>query len=460
MKSKQAFGQYLELYKANRDMFAAGRPELLRRINSAGEKALEVALEQPATSVDTDAIISDTSLFAPDYGVSPGVSAAEADLAAAFRCGVPNVNSLPCVVAGDCVRLTDVMLAGMPEGLVVSSLRTLDAADAADAMQVSDLCGGSTAAEAVNAMLLADGLYIRAAEGVMPERAIQVVNIFNSTASMIVPRRIIIDLRRGSKLKILLCSHSQNRDTVHLSSEVVHIHCGEGSSLEFYDIEENSRAARRCLNVNIRLEKDARLLLNGTYLHGGESMSHYNIDMIGEGGEATLSGLSITADSQTAGRTVVLRHLAPHCTSSQLFKNALFDSSRGAFGGRIVVGEGAVRTDARQTNRNILIGEDARMATAPQLEIYCDDVKCSHGATTGQLDERALFYMQTRGIAPDDARRMLTEAFMADVVDTISYEVLRQRLHILVEKRLAGAEADCSSCAVDCHAPEQTNDNQ
>lgn len=91
------------------------------------------------------------------------------------------------------------------------------------------------------------------------------------------------------------------------------------------------------------------------------------------------------------------------------------------------------------------------MEASPQLEIYCDEVKCSHGATTGQLDERALFYMQTRGIPRDEAKRMLTQAFMVDVIDNISFEVLRQRLHILVEKRLSGASADCSTCATACH---------
>ena len=146
-----------------------------------------------------------------------------------------------------------------------------------------------------------------------------------------------------------------------------------------------------------------------------------------------------------------LTHSSTHGESRQLFKNALFGDARVGFGGRIIVKEGAVFTDAAQNNRNILISPDAHMETSPQLEIYCDEVKCSHGATTGQLDERALFYMQTRGIPAEQARRMLTQAFMADVVDNISYEVLRQRLHILVEKRLSGAPESCSSCSSQCH---------
>ena len=112
-------------------------------------------------------------------------------------------------------------------------------------------------------------------------------------------------------------------------------------------------------------------------------------------------------------------------------------------------------TDAEQTNRNIVDGESARMITAPQLEIYCDEVKCSHGATTGQLDERAMFYMQARGIPADEARRMLTQAFMVDVIGSITFEVLRQRLHLLVEKRLSGTAAGCDTCVTACHSDLQ-----
>lgn len=108
-------------------------------------------------------------------------------------------------------------------------------------------------------------------------------------------------------------------------------------------------------------------------------------------------------------------------------------------------------TDASQNNRNLLIGDTARMAASPQLEIYCDEVKCSHGATTGQLDERAIFYMQTRGVPTEEARRMLTQTFMSDIIDHISFEVLRQRIHLLVERRLSGASGNCETCATACH---------
>ncbi|MDE6038656.1 MAG: SufD family Fe-S cluster assembly protein, partial [Paramuribaculum sp.] len=144
--------------------------------------------------------------------------------------------------------------------------------------------------------------------------------------------------------------------------------------------------------------------------------------------------------------TVELRHLAPRCTSNQLFKYVLDGQSVGAFGGRILVTPQAKFTDAAQTDRNLLASPDARMHAKPQLEIYNDDVKCSHGATTGQLDAEALFYMRTRGIPEAEARNMLMQAFMADVIDAVAMEELRDRLRHLVERRFNGSDMGCSGC--------------
>ena len=145
-------------------------------------------------------------------------------------------------------------------------------------------------------------------------------------------------------------------------------------------------------------------------------------------------------------QNVELTHSVPDCTSTQNFKFSLSGKSKGAFGGKIVVKEGAVRTNAAQTNRNLIASDDARMTTAPQLEIYCDDVKCSHGATTGQLDPLALFYMRSRGIPEAEARLMLTQAFMADVIEGVRLPALKDRLRQLVEMRFSGTQGSCSAC--------------
>ena len=141
-----------------------------------------------------------------------------------------------------------------------------------------------------------------------------------------------------------------------------------------------------------------------------------------------------------------ITHVVPHCTSNELFKNVLDERAVGVFSGRIFVNEGAQKTEAYQTNRNMCLTSDARMYSKPQLEIYADDVKCSHGMTTGQLDEQALFYMQSRGLPYEEARMMLSVAFMSDVIDHVRLDALKDRLHLLVEKRFRGELARCAGC--------------
>ena len=142
----------------------------------------------------------------------------------------------------------------------------------------------------------------------------------------------------------------------------------------------------------------------------------------------------------------MLFHAEPRCKSTELFKNVLDDNSVCAFGGRILVKKGADKTEAYQTNRNMCITRDARVYSMPQLEIYADDVKCSHGMTTGQLDEQALFYMQSRGISREEAKTLLSVAFTSDVLENVSLTPLRDRLQYLVEKRFRGESTRCESC--------------
>lgn len=150
-----------------------------------------------------------------------------------------------------------------------------------------------------------------------------------------------------------------------------------------------------------------------------------------------------------------VNHLAPRSTSTQLFKYLLDGSATGAFEGGICVSPEASFTESCQSNRNILASPDARMHTTPQLLIYNDEVKCSHGAATGQLDANALFYMQTRGIPEHTARQLLMQAFMTDALDTIAVEGIRSRLAMLVERRLSGDQTLCGECRRDCHKKEQ-----
>ncbi len=440
------FGQYADLVGSS-GAVDAGRPAWLRSVNADGVARL---LRLTAAYRPDKSIISDCRpevLFAPDYGVNIGHVSMAADVTASFRCGVPQLNSLLTVVTNDIVQPTAQPL---PEGLTVCSLRDVPAEYAADAAAML-AAGSDDIVRAIADTLTHDGVYIRVASGAEIEKAVQIVNIFNSTQPMLTPRRLLVHACEGARVRVLLCDHSQTPATQHLNLQTVSVKADRGAVVEFYDIEESSAATHRLFSFHAVQDSDSSLTVNTDFLSGGVTDNSFSIVVPGDHTHTSLSGLAIVAGQQICSDRVVLRHLGCHGTSRQTFKNALFDSARGAFGGRIVVDESALYTDASQTNRNILESPEARMEASPTLEIYCDEVKCSHGATTGQLDERALFYMQTRGIPRDEARRMLTQAFMVDVIDNISFEVLRQRLHVLVEKRLSGASADCNTCAAACH---------
>lgn len=447
---KDALKQYIELLDSHGQLLAASTPALLHPVQARGRRLLGTfATEKGDTEADYAATRLD-NLFAPDYGVNLGHMAMGADVAASFRCGVPRLNSLLAVVANDICHATDSLVRNMPEGLTVCSLRNVPAHLQADAAAMLASLP-ATPATALADALTADGTYIRVEAGVQVEKPVQIVNIFSSETPMLTPRRVLVHAMPHSHVRVLVCDHTQSPSTPHLNLQVVQVAAGEGARVEVYDIEESGPSTRRYNLVYATQADGSHLVLNNTTLTCGVSRNDYRVEVPGHHAETSMSGLAIASQEQVCETRVTLHHTGTHCTSRQLFKNAIFDNASGAFGGRIVVDESARYTDAAQTNRNILQSDRARMAAAPQLEIYCDEVKCSHGATTGQLDERALFYMQTRGIPRDDARRMLTQAFMVDVIDNISFEVLRQRLHALVEKRLSGATADCSACATACH---------
>ncbi len=432
-----AFTQYLQL----RGKDSAAATGVQETLNRRAADALAAIASHP-----------DSDIFAPDYGVNLGHLPMQADLATSFRCGVPQLNSLLAVVANDVFYPTENLYRNAPEGLYAGSIRTLPEQFAADAASMLETgISDSDAPALVNSLLLHDGVYIRVEKGAEVEKPVQIVNIFNSDIPMLTPRRVLIHAMAGSRIRVLLCDHSQTPATAHLNSQIVQVKVEADASVELYDIEESSAATTRYWQLFAEQADGSHLTVNTCYLTGGRTVNTYRISC-GNNTDTSLSGLVIASGTENVTNRVDLRHTGTGATSKQLFKSALFDKSRGTFKGNIYVAEGAARTDASQSCRNLLASADARMVSEPQLEIYCDDVKCSHGATTGQLDERALFYMQTRGVPVEEARNMLTQAFMADVIDNISFEVLRQRMHMLVEKRLSGATADCSSCAAACHA--------
>ena len=230
------------------------------------------------------------------------------------------------------------------------------------------------------------------------------------------------------------------------------ISIGEGGALELYVLQFMDGEHNR--QIDISMQAGTRLRLGLFTLGGQHTRNNIVVRMQGEGCEVEANGLYLIDRDQRADNYIFVEHAAPHCTSHTLYKGIIDDSARARFNGHVLVQDGAVKTEAHQTNRNILLTDKAHVDTRPFLEIYNDDVKCSHGSTIGQLDEQAMFYLQTRGISQRIALTMLSYAFCDEVVRTIGIGTLREAMEDVVKKRLHGDYSpSCDECAIRCSTP-------
>lgn len=443
-----SLSQYIDLFKEHR---AAIEAHSVAQLNALRAKAFEeLANARLPHKGDEGYERTDVnSMFAPDFGLNIERRAVEADVASSFKCDVPNMSTLLGLVLNDSFVPSSTLLKRLPEGVVFTSLRR--AAETHPAIvekYYGSLATLTKPAVALNTLLTQDGVMVYVPRGMKLDKPLQLVNIFCSREDIMAVRRVLVVIEDGAEAQMLVCDHTQPEAGRALSSQVVEIVLGEGARLDYCDMEESTPTTARSSETFVRQEAGSSLSLNGMTLSCGNTRNDYSIDLVGERCSTILSGMAIGTDRRHTDNNSTVRHLAPRCTSRQLFKYVLDDDSTGAFEGSILVAPGSILTEAYQSNRNILASPSARMHTRPQLEIYNDDVKCSHGATTGQLDDEALFYMRTRGIPEREARVMLMQAFMTDVIDTVAIEGLRDRLRHLVERRFAGADTTCSDCPV------------
>lgn len=446
-----ALDQYISLFEHNRDAICDGSPKTFNDLRPEALSTLKRLGRLPAKRDEGYSQLSLEDMFAPDYGVNIGRVEFPVDVALSFKCDVPNVSTLLGVVVNDQFRPTATLLKNCPEGVTVESLAKM-AQKEPDFVKkyLGRMSKNRDAAAALNTLLMQDGVLVRVRAGVKLDKAIQIVNIFNAATSLMSVRRMLVVVEENASARLLVCDHSQSADHQYLSSQVVEVFLADNASLDYCDIEESSEQTSRMSQVYASQSSGSRLSINGTSLTVGRTRNEYLIDINGRGCSTDLAAMAIADGEQIVDNSSRINHNAPGSNSSQLFKYLLDGKSHGAFEGLIYVAPDAVHTEAYQSDRNMLASTDARMHTAPQLEIYCDDVKCSHGAATGQLDKNALFYMQTRGVPESEARMMLMQAFMTDVIDRVAIDGLRDRLRHLVERRLSGEHAACGDCSASC----------
>ena len=388
-----------------------------------------------------------TKLFEPNYGLNLNRLDIPVNPYDAFRCDVPNLSTSLYFVVNDAFYKKNDPKAPLPEGVVIGSLK-------AEAEKNPQLIGkyysklaktSEDGITALNTMLAQDGLFVYVPKNVVVERAVQVINILRSDVDLMVNRRVLIVVEEGAEVKLLFCDHAAD-DRHFLATQVIEAYIGRNASLDLYCLEETHEKNVRVSNLYIDQEADSRVNHNIITLHNGVTRNRTDLTFSGEGAECVLNGCVIADKNQVVDNNTLIDHKVGHCNSRELYKYVLNGKAVGAFAGRVLVRHGAQKTTSEERNQNICATREARMYTQPMLEIYADDVKCSHGSTVGQLNDAAMFYMQQRGISVKEAKLLLEFAFINEVIDTIKLEPLRDRLHHLVEKRFRGELSKCEGC--------------
>ena len=464
MNSEQ---QYIELYEQARQMIFDHAPEAM---NAVRDEAFEDFRRQgfPSRKVERYKYTDLQKLFAPDYGVNLSRLEIPVDPYQAFRCDVPNLStSLYFVVNDSFYRGEGQEVRGerlpkaspkLLEGVIVDSIANVFSHPSPLTSYLSKYYAklaktSGDAVTALNTMLAQDGLLVYVPKNVKVERAIQVINILKATPSnaqrqvpdLMVNRRVLIVLEEGAELKMLFCDHAAD-DRNFLATQVIEAYVGENASLDLYCLEETHAKNVRVSNVYIDQQANSRVNHNVITLHNGTTRNKLDLTFSGEGAECQCYGCVIADKEQHVDNNTLITHRVPHCTSNELYKYVLDDKATGAFAGRVLVEHGAQKTTSQMTNQNLTATKEARMYTQPMLEIYADDVKCAHGSTVGQLNDAALFYMRQRGISLSEAKLLLQNAFINEVIDKMQLEPLRDRLHYLVEKRFRGELNKCDGC--------------
>ena len=437
--------QFIDLYQQAREMIFSHAPEAM---NAVRDEAFEhfVSAGFPSRKVERYKYTDIQKLFEPDYGVNLNRLEIPVDPYKAFRCDVPNLSTSLYFVVNDMFYHDDKPKGHLPDGVTIGSLK-----DFATTEYYNRLAGqANDAITDLNTMLAQDGLYVYVPKGVKVDRAIQVINILKAPkaggeVSLMVNRRVLIILEANAEIKMLFCDHAAD-DRNFLATQVIEAYVGENASLDLYCLEETHHKNVRVSNVYIDQQANSRVNHNVITLHNGVTRNKLDLTLSGEGAECQCYGCVIADKQQHVDNNTLIVHKASHCTSHELYKYVLDDKATGAFAGRVLVEHGAQKTTSQMTNQNLTATKEARMYTQPMLEIYADDVKCAHGSTVGQLNDAALFYMRQRGISLDEAKLLLQNAFINEVIDKMQLVPLRDRLHYLVEKRFRGELNKCEGC--------------
>ena len=442
--------RYLNIYTENIGTIKNNSSQF---INSFREPAIEKFRELgiPTQKNETYRYTNLDTFFGYEFESYFLPSVSDFQKAEEFRCDVADLDTHGIVLLNGFYPAIEKKLRKLPGGIWIGSLNE---ASKKFSGEIERHYGRYAVADGdglvhLNTAIASDGVFLYVPDNVVLKKPIQVVNLVQFEKDVFNQHRNLIIVGKDADVTLIICDHTLSPRKF-LTNAVTEVYVGENSHFDIIRVQNEHNNAGKITHTFIHQESNSFATSNNITLHGGlvrNSTYHY---LGGEGAECQSLGLFLADKFQHVDNFVNVDHAYPNCISNQLFKGVLDDMATGAFNGRIYVHRDAQGTIAYQKNNNILLTDDAKMDTKPQLEIYADDVKCSHGATVGQLDDNALFYMQSRGINKREARLMLMFGFAHEVIQNIKVDALRERMDNLVMQRLKGELSRCASCMVKC----------
>ena len=281
---------------------------------------------------------------------------------------------------------------------------------------------------ALNTGFIADGAFVHLPRGTVLEGPVHLLFVSTSDTQPTVSHPRVLVVAEDNVEARVVETYAGADDGVYWTNAVTEIVVGQGASIDHNKLQQEGLAAYHTSGTQVRLARDARFVSHNTTLGGRLTRNDVNVTLAGRGADATLNGLVIIGGQQHVDNHTLLDHAEPNCPSHELYKHVLDGRATAVFKGKILVRQPAQKTDSKQTSKTLLLSDDAYMNSQPALEIYADDVKCTHGSTTGPVDESMVFYIRSRGVSLDAARHLLTYAFAADVTRRIKVEPVRRRI--------------------------------
>ncbi len=445
--------RFIDLFEKNRAFLSANDTPGLN-VTRVKAMASFAKLGFPDTSMESWRLTSLEESFERgyDYHLQP---MEEVDVQKVFRCNIPHLDTAVIGQLNGWYVSKDVPLMELGNGIIMGSL-----AEARKKYpQLIEKYFGTIADDtndgftALNTAFTQDGVFIYVPDNVKSPKPVQLINVIHHDENLFLQSRNLIIVGSNAMLSLVHCDDSYNHQAS-FSNVVTEVHLGEHGAMDHYKLQNLNNNSTLISSVFFRMAASASLDSHYLSLNGGLLRNNIRVLFNGPNGNASIYGLYLMDRKQHVDNNLFIDHAYPGCTSSETFKGILDEHARAIFNGHVLVRRDAAKTDARQSNKNILLTDTARVNSKPFLEIYNDDVKCSHGSTTGQLDQESMFYLRQRGIGEETARMLLMFAFADEIVARIAIPQLRQRIEDMVKKRLQGELQICEQCVLHCSTPE------